>query len=108
MNAAVEITGYGDRQTKQAHTYAIVENDLCHKLGVKLIRILPRGAKGYDDCICIRQNGRHKKALGEALCKLFKKLEVQADIDVIRDADKIYRYYLSENHVLACGQLNHK
>ena len=108
MNAAVEIAGYGDRQTKQARTYSIVENDLCRKLGVKLIRILPRDAKVYDDCICIRQNGKHKKALGEVLCELFKKLEVQADIDVIRDANKIYQYYLSGNHVLACAQPDHK
>ena len=108
MNAAVEITGYGDRQTKQAHRYAIVENDLCRKLKINLIRILPRGAKGYDDCICIKQNGNHKKAFGEALGRVFKKLETQVDIDVIRDAEKIYQYYLSGNDVAACGQVDHK
>ena len=75
---------------------------------MKLIRVLPRGAKGYGDCICIMQNGSHKEALGEALGRVFKKLEIQADIDVIRDANKIYRYYLSENHAFACGQLDHK
>ena len=108
MNSAVEITGYGDRQTKQAYRYAIVENDLCRKLGVKLIRILPRGTKSYDDCICIKQNGNHKKAFGEALDRVFKKMEAQADIDVVRDADRIYQFYLSKRYVTTCGQVDHK
>lgn len=69
--------------------YENAKNWLCLRAGIKLFRILPPGAKEFDNCICITLSDNSHEVLGQALQTVFDMMDMDVDVDIVRDMKEI-------------------
>ena len=93
LKGAIEVFHYGEKLTKTKYKYDIVENDLCRKAGIKLIRIMPRKSKPYDDCLCIKQNGDHHIGACDAVIRSLKAVGIKYEVEPKKDDMTIFKWY---------------
>ncbi len=68
------------------------KNWLCLKSGIKLVRIIGRRRKEFDNCICLSCNDDSAAAFSVALSVAFDIFGIETDIDIVRDMEEIERY----------------
>lgn len=72
--------------------YENAKNWLCLKSGIKLVRIIGRRRKEFDNCICLSCNDDSAAAFSVALSVAFDIFGIETDIDIVRDMEEIERY----------------
>lgn len=60
--------------TKKWRSYNEVQNDLCLRNRVKMIRVLEKGIEPFDDCLCIIRDDFSEESVREALEVVFSML----------------------------------
>ncbi len=80
------------QETDYAYSRERCKNTACRKAGIKIIRILPRNARVYDNCLCILQPDKSMKSLEQAISVAFKVIGIydrRININLSRDMEKI-------------------
>ena len=90
LSVAVEFTGR-NHKTKAYRQRAVIQNDLCLRKRIRLVRILESGEPEYRNCFCITRKDCSPDTLSEALRVLFLLLHQKLSIDVARDRDRIQK-----------------
>lgn len=76
------------QETDYAYNRERCKNIACRKAGVKMIRILPRKSRVYDNCLCILKPSEDEKSLEQAISVAFKVIGIynkMVNINLPRD-----------------------
>ena len=90
---AVEFSGKLNR-AKQHRRQAEIQNDLCLRQRIRMVRILETDDLQYDNCLCIWREDESWEALSEAIGMLFQILGIEVDVDIERDILLIREYMI--------------
>lgn len=94
--AAIELTSYIHEGWLEWRCEN-AKNWLCLKTDTKLVRIIPKNMKSYENCKCVRIRANTIDALNYAIRQAFKNIKVPMDVDIVRDYDEIRRQKHEEN-----------
>lgn len=94
--AAIELTSYIHEGWLEWRCEN-AKNWLCLKTDTKLVRIIPKNMKSYENCKCVRIRAKTIDALNYAIRQAFKKIKIQIDVDIVRDYEEIRRQKHEEN-----------
>lgn len=89
-NAAIEFSKT-NHNTGQGYRREMVKNQLCKKAKVRLIRILKKTDREYDDCVNIIRPNNSDEALAEAIRGALKLLHLEVKPHVKEDKEYLYR-----------------
>ena len=88
--AAIELTSYIHEGWLEWRCEN-AKNWLCLKTDTKLVRIIPKKMKVFNNCKCVRIRTKTIDALNYAVRQAFKKIKIPMDVDIVRDYDEIRR-----------------
>ena len=94
--AAIELTSYIHEGWLEWRCEN-AKNWLCLKTDTKLVRIIPKNMKAYENCKCVRIKAKTIDALNYAIRQAFKKIKILMDVDIVRDYEEIRRRKYEEN-----------
>ena len=80
------------QETDYAYSRERCKNIACRQAGVKMIRIMPRNARVYDNCLCILQPDDSIRNLEQAMSVAFKVIGIydrRININLSRDMEAI-------------------
>lgn len=85
--------------TKDGYRWEFAKTQLCKNARIKLIRILRKRDKEFEDCVCITRLNDSDEALAEAIELALHILRIEISIDVKADRPHLFEKYT------AIGQL---
>jgi hypothetical protein len=85
--------------TKDGYRWEFAKTQLCKNARIKLIRILRKRDKEFEDCVCITRLNDSDEALGDAIELALHILRIEISIDVKADRPHLFDKYT------AIGQL---
>lgn len=94
--AAIELTSYIHEGWLEWRCEN-AKNWLCLKTDTKLVRIIPKNMKAFENCKCVRLKAKTIDALNYAIVQAFKRIKILMDVDIVRDYDEIRRQGYEKN-----------
>lgn len=80
------------QETDYAYARERCKNIACIQAGIKMIRILPRKARTYDNCLCILRKDKSIKSLEQAIAVSLRAIGIYnktVDINLARDMEMV-------------------
>lgn len=80
------------QETNCAYARERCKNIACIQAGIKMIRILPRKARTYDNCLCILRKDKSIKSLEQAIAVSLRAIGIYnktVDINLARDMEMV-------------------
>lgn len=94
-NAAIEISK-PFYNTKDGYRREYAKTQLCRNAGIKLIRILKRKDREFEDCVNIIRLDDSDEALADAVRLALHVLRIEAEPDVKADREALFRKYMEK------------
>ena len=94
--AAIELTSYIHEGWLEWRCEN-AKNWLCQKTDTKLVRIIPKNMKAFENCKCVRLKTKTIEALNYTIVQAFKRIKIPMDVNIVRDYDEIRRHGYEKN-----------
>lgn len=94
-NAVIEFTKplYN---TKRGYRREYAKNQICQKARIKMIRILKKKDREFEDCVCIKRLDYSDEALADAIKLALHILGIDVETDVKAERDYLFRQFMKK------------